>query len=830
MGFLPRFLLFIGLGMSLSSLEAQIMEIPLPGNPVLERHRDRRDFPAGTVPGALQEQTRSQALCVAAGTSVLLCTDTTGLGADATFGVGDCGQPLYGTLELEGACLRYTALPGLLGGEEQVCLRVCPDGGECETRTFDVRVHRPSIRQTEPIQLLDASGELLSCVMPDPDLDEPIFNLVGPTRRLTGRVITLAECFRYLASRSGGLDTVVYRATYDVCLSDTFLFPIRVITDTISLPFFDDFSYPGPYPDPAKWVDDLAFVNDRMGFRPPSVGVATMDGIDERGRPYPETGTARDFLTSAYLDLSPYPESETVLLTYYLQPRGLGFRPEIGDSLILEFKTAEGQWVTARAFPGYNPFLPGDSIIPFTFYANGIGKEYRYKGFQFRFRNRSNLTGALDHWHIDYVRVGTGLSAQGNNQDIAFTTIPDYLLKRYSAMPWTHLRPDPGAWLNDKLSIGLFNHFPAVATANPSEVIIRDRQSGQTLLENITLLELPPVVPVNQRDLLPGRHEFINTLNAPGLAASVAALPEGPPGVALEMTYLIEQDQEINLGEPVALRNNTVRQTTVLDNYYAYDDGTAESAVVATKSGTQVALQFRTTVADTLRAVQFHFPRYNVDVTFQFFNLRVWTNNLTGTPVYQDFFLRPFYPDLVFEDSMQAFTTYVLFNDDGEPVGVPIPAGDFFIGWQQGSNVDDPIPVGFDKNNPAGADWAWGNTTGSWFKFPGSLRGALMIRPVFGPDTPTHTPDLADLDLVHPLHQQLQVYPNPARDFVRLNAGIPAEPGWSLEVGDALGKSLFRVPWSEELSLGRLPEAWYTLLVRDRQGEVLAVRKLVIAR
>ena len=46
--------------------------------------------------------------------------------------------------------------------------------------------------------------------------------------------------------------------------------------DSIDLPFMDDFSNTGPYPDQNLWLDRQVFINTTMsGDTTPSVGVAT---------------------------------------------------------------------------------------------------------------------------------------------------------------------------------------------------------------------------------------------------------------------------------------------------------------------------------------------------------------------------------------------------------------------------------------------------------------------------------------------------------------------------------------------------------------------------
>ncbi|HNB82749.1 MAG TPA: hypothetical protein PLP14_11650, partial [Chitinophagaceae bacterium] len=52
------------------------------------------------------------------------------------------------------------------------------------------------------------------------------------------------------------------------------------------LPFIDDFSYPGPYPDATLWQDSGAYINNTMSATPMTRGMATLDGLNAHGRPY----------------------------------------------------------------------------------------------------------------------------------------------------------------------------------------------------------------------------------------------------------------------------------------------------------------------------------------------------------------------------------------------------------------------------------------------------------------------------------------------------------------------------------------------------------------
>lgn len=821
-----RYSLFSLLAVSFVSLaSAQVAEVPLLSNPLL--------LPSKSAPFAKIDWTdigmggrEMKGHCIPSGGTQQFCVDTTGLGDSAVIAIMGCdGDLQFGQATLNGVCFTYVSNQGITLAEEQVCVEVCPDSGDCQTFTFDLIIHRTPLLIADNTIILPQSESYQACATSDPMLPDPLFRLQGEALRQTGIVKPSDACFTYTASRFGGDDEVRYLADYHVCLVDTFLFPFRIVVDTIQIPFFDDFSNKGPYPDPRLWADDDAFINTRMAVNPVSIGVATLDGLDPGGIPYPVSGGRRDYLTSSYIDLLPE-LSSNVSLSFYFQPKGLGLRPDRADSLFLDFKRPDGTWAEYKAFPGYANWIPADSIIPFAYFDTIIPLEYKYSGFQFRFRNKSDLTGAVDQWHIDYVRLAKNLTK--HYQDIAFTAQPGYLTTRYTAIPWSHIQSQSSDWLTNTLDISLYNHFETTATANPSEVVIRDVHSGQVFLDNITLLELPPQAPVNQRDLTPGAYHFTNPLSAPALPGQLASLQAGNDGVALEISFTFDQNIELLSNDTTALRNNTVRTTSILHDYYAYDDGTAESAIVAQGVGTKVALQFESLADDSLRAVSIMFPRFNTDVTVQNFAMKIWKGSLNSDPVYEKFFLKPFYPSTVFSDSLNPFTTYVLMGQDGSPVAIPIEKGQFFIGWEQGSSGTNPIPVGFDKNNLDANQFAWQNVGNGWQKFPVHLKGALMIRPVFA--MKNHTPYIASTDGIHPLDASLQLYPNPASEIFFVRTDLEIDPSWQANIFNAVGQLVFKDQLGKGIECGQWPAGLYYLTVTDPSGAVLAYRKIAIHR
>ena len=113
----------------------------------------------------------------------------------------------------------------------------------------------------------------------------------------------------------------------------------------ISLPFIDDFSSYSSGLDTNLWYSGNVFLNSTYPINPPTIGVATFDGLNANGLAYSidismSEGYA-DTLISQEIDLS---NINTAFFFFYYQPQGIGDNPETQDSLILEFKDLNGNW------------------------------------------------------------------------------------------------------------------------------------------------------------------------------------------------------------------------------------------------------------------------------------------------------------------------------------------------------------------------------------------------------------------------------------------------------------------------------------------------------
>ncbi len=150
------------------------------------------------------------------------------------------------------------------------------------------------------------------------------------------------------------------------------------------LPFFDDFKSSRIFPDTRHWADKAVYVNNSFCYLPPDQGVATFDALDSTGSIYPDAQPVpfvADRLTSQPFRLdsvfSPVVRkmgpADSVYLSFYYQPQGLGDAPEAGDSLVLAFLKQTGDtvfshidsvWVSANVFLSgpQDTLHPGDTL------------------------------------------------------------------------------------------------------------------------------------------------------------------------------------------------------------------------------------------------------------------------------------------------------------------------------------------------------------------------------------------------------------------------------------------------------------------------------------
>ncbi|RLD75411.1 MAG: hypothetical protein DRJ10_15325, partial [Bacteroidetes bacterium] len=389
----------------------------------------------------------------------------------------------------------------------------------------------------------------------------------------------------------------------------------------IELPFFEDFSTSNLYPNATLWADSFAYINSSYPDLPPSVGVATLDAINEKGEFYTGAGYElsfiADYLSSNSINLD-YPGDQTIYLSFYYQPQGLSIDdPQEKDSLILEFYDLDAQiWNTVWKKEG----SPNQSFEQVILHINE--SKYLKNGFRFRFKNLASLSpnsipslvGNVDHWHIDYIKLDRNRNASDIvHDDIAFVKPMQSFLRDFQAMPWKHFLVNPASELKPNIELTYRNN------ANTDRLI---NQLDFTFTDN-TLNRVPETLNGGASNLTPG---LLVNYAAPFTYSFVTNTPDT---ASFTIKSLITTDSS----DPV--ENNQVSYIQKFYNYYAYDDGSAEVGYGLYGDGTRfarLAYQFNCRKDDTLKAVQMYFNRTLNNASEKYFYLTVWDDNGNGEP------------------------------------------------------------------------------------------------------------------------------------------------------------------------------------------------------
>lgn len=579
-------------------------------------------------------------------------------------------------------------------------------------------------------------------------------------------------------------------------------------TDTLFLPFFDDFSSFTVWPSSERWSDSTVFVNPNFGINPPTIGVATFDGLDSRGQAYNNSNVNAagpcDLLTSKPINLFndangiPYSSSDSIFLVFYFQRKGRGDNPESNDSLQLQFlnsQTQQWQWVwSASGITG------GDTLFA-KVKISIIDPSFRQNGFKFRFRSFGSQTGMLDIWNVDYVHLNRFLPPDYDViRDYSFVYQGTSLLNNYSAVPWKHFvslsSSQQQSFVKPSANLTLRNNNDASPFPIKVAGTVYDRFGTATPiiggggLNNI-------VIPLNSNVTPPATlltNTFIVDATADNQTVFSALYDIGSTSGGVVDDF------------PV---NDTLRYNQHFYDYYSYDDGSAELAYGVSGVGAQLAYKFDLIKADTLRAVHMFFAQSGLDVSSQPFRLAVWSGTVSGpsgAPVYQKFNQSPNYLD-----SINGFYTYLT-----DPVA--LTAGTWFFGYIQTNAAI--LNLGLDVNTPADNTRKFINTSGSWVN--SQLPGMWMIRPVLS-ENPLFTSTLTPKPL-----PDFSVFPVPSDGVVHIRLSVVNHRNYLVSVHDQSGRVVMTFPdFMESIDISSLSSGFYFIRLTDSTTGESSTRKLI---
>lgn len=603
------------------------------------------------------------------------------------------------------------------------------------------------------------------------------------------------------------------------------------IADTpLTLPFFDDFAgVDKGMPDAKLWVTPTnVWVNNTYSQTHPSVNMVSFDGLQANGSPYifpKETNDSlmmqgrTDSLISKPIDLSSYSLRDSLYLSFYYQNTGLGEQPDPNDSLQVLFLNSRGQWNAVWTQKGKTPnpkFI--QQFIPVKI------ADYLHGNFQFKFVAFGRLTGQFDTWNVDYVYFNKARTLKDTVlADAALRKEVSPLLKRYRSMPMKQLLANPTAAFADSISTDLITYS---SRFNPKVQLKISNQAGTTLAtQDITLDDFENKVEVRKlRVALPKVSLSTSTTNS------------------LKVKFQYLSLDGINTKLPnVLTANDTLSKTTVFEDYYAYDDGTAEAASYLSQGYGKVAVQFiNNGKVDSVQAIRVAVAPALQNLAGKNTIVVVWDND-KGKPgkVLSQRQVVIQYPNKMngfVEFDVRKEATYQIAEGVQQTAKTPIAVSDtFYVGYLQLSD-DIPLKVGLDKNTvhyqldatkkkavynttffSFGSEWVPDTDTNS------AVKGSLMIRPVMGGKVEIIKVINQPLATESDLDAQLVLSPNPTSGLIQWNNPTLT----TVEVLDFMGKTLWKEETrSQEVNLQSLNTGIY--LLRLSNGQHSFVRKIAI--
>ncbi|MBU0763961.1 MAG: T9SS type A sorting domain-containing protein, partial [Bacteroidetes bacterium] len=512
-----------------------------------------------------------------------------------------------------------------------------------------------------------------------------------------------------------------------------------------------------------------------------------------------------------------YGAADSVFLSFYYQPQGIGFAPEASDSLVLQFRTSGGQWRSVWK-------AEGSEVQDFRLVMLHISDTvFLHDAFRFRYLNYASLSetsipsfaGNNDVWHLDciYLNGNRGYLDTLIN-DVAITTPLTSTLQNYEAMPWPHFRYDQSEAMNI-FSTHSTNYTNLTFHTDRFYDLINEEAGIANLLRPLGANDREPF----DTDTI-GGYPISSLFNTDIISDSAQ----------FEIKVYMKIDDTIELFKGPKLWNDTVRYRQTFFSYYAYDDGVAEAGYGLAGGGSEngyVAYRFHNYKADTLRAIEMFFNRTRNNANKKYFNLIVWDDN-NGQP--GNIIYRQDGMQVKYGYTLNIFARYLLEVPDtttpsqfiiqaGNEKVLYLGTGDFYIGWQK-IYTEDMLNVGFDKNNIHN-DRLFYSYSGDWY--PSQVQGSLMMRPVFGREVSVGIKE----NHIHP--DEIILFPNPVSGT--LNIVFPQNrdtEAYTMTVLDITGKQVYHASSTAgSIETGSFENGIYILRITDSRN-IPVTKKFIV--
>lgn len=554
---------------------------------------------------------------------------------------------------------------------------------------------------------------------------------------------------------------------------------------SLSLPFFDDFTNKGPYPDEHKWVGNSAWVNNSMGLNPLSRGVATLDALNAQGKPYDTLDMyntlVADSLTSSPIDLSNHSIGDSLYLSFFYQAGGYGFPPKGQDSLIVFLHLSNGVWQQVWAIPGDTATRWQHAMIPITL------PTAFYDNFEFRIVNKATLGISNSQWNIDYVRLAANRTFDDIEfDDIAYTKQPSSILNDFTQMPYKHFATSPNSFLKTELTATIQNNgfsLSDVSYGYTSRII-----GGTTLgSASSNLGGFPYRTPT---DIHFPMYNINTTAN----------------------NFIIENKFYLTDIYPDApLENDTIIQQQVFGNAFAYDDGTAEKSYFLSLNDNvpgKIAIEYAFYTPDTLRGVAIQFAPQVPSAYNKQFSLVVYrdiaVNGGSDDIIYQQDYQYPRYEDSLSQLTVFPFDQAIPINTGVFYIGIVFPSGGF----------SDSVMIALDVNRTNG-NHRYYSVFNQWNT--SLLDGALLVRPLVGAPLPLNISPNEINNTV-----KWDIYPNPADDNITINMASMGNTRYRYVLYNSIGERIKEatiISRLTNLNIKNIPSGLYYIRLSNDKGE-----------
>lgn len=598
----------------------------------------------------------------------------------------------------------------------------------------------------------------------------------------------------------------------------------------IALPFIDDFSNYIEQPDNSLWVNYGAWVNTAYPIYPPSVGVVTFDALNDDGLLYSDantTGFACDTLYSCFIRLdSAFLPSQTALtpqdsiyLSFFVQPSGgyghlwesIGSTPSKKDSLVLQFYSLnEDSWSTIWKTEGIklDSIYARDSV--YWIYVNIPITDIKYfnNSFRFRFLNFASLddnssyayVGNCDQWNVDYVYLNKDRTFDEKTmRDIAFVNPAYSLLKEYQAMPANQFRASD---MGENLNINIVNLSDIPLNSNYRYEVFNSLNASVETYDG----GFENIYPYIQT------REFQSSPNHAKPPINFAYSFDQTSWTWFDIIHTVKE----GVGQDSRTSNDTIRFTQKFENYFAYDDGSAENGFgIEPVRNSNLAVSFHLNASDTITAVDIYFNSTFHNANQKPFFLCIWNSvgqRPNDTLYRSNAYLTPT------TEGLNQFTRYTL------DYPVILDTGEFFVSIQ--TKNADYLNIGFDRNTDASSK-IFGNWTNIWQQNT-IFKGSLMLRPYFGNKATIGLKEIKDNDL------SLSIYPNPTNSFFNINLSenkkIINSSDYEIRILNILGKEVYRSSFKTQINVSNLPNGVYVLSIINKTTHQTKQEKLIIQK